>query len=474
MPARTTRLPRLEDHDLNTSTVRAQRRDGRVRHGRNGHLESQRLACLVHCERNVPGAPLRLAVPMGSKGREGMSVPRGRSSFSARAGRRVRVSVVRPLLLAAAIGVLWAARPRGPLLPLDLTAPLTVDRVERLLEAAAWVALVVLAALLLARSLQRGQADRNAPDLRTTTAKGGSPRQDPPAAAPTAAFATAARLTVSAWEAGQRADSGSADRRPARQSGGTLQHSSESRTSSEACAVESTQVLALGPLTITSADGSAPIVRAATAEFVAYLALHREGAARDELLEALWPDTDPKRSRQRLWQSVSEARRLLGPALDRERERYRLDRSRVTIDLDRFEALMAEAERAPPAARRTLLEQAFALVRGGVLAGADYPWAEGETRRLHARLVQLAERVGRERLGADDAAGALAAAERGLALEPFDEALWRLAMEAEARLGLRQALTRRYETLRGLLLERLGVEPERDTRILYRQLLAQP
>lgn len=46
-------------------------------------------------------------------------------------------------------------------------------------------------------------------------------------------------------------------------------------------------------------------------------------------------------------------------------------------------------------------------------------------------------------------------------------------MEAEAELGLRTAITERYEDLRCRLQERLGLEPARETRALYRTLLAQ-
>jgi DNA-binding SARP family transcriptional activator len=46
-------------------------------------------------------------------------------------------------------------------------------------------------------------------------------------------------------------------------------------------------------------------------------------------------------------------------------------------------------------------------------------------------------------------------------------------MEAEREMGLRLAVTARYENLRSLLAERLGLEPARETRILYRRLLGQ-
>jgi DNA-binding SARP family transcriptional activator len=46
-------------------------------------------------------------------------------------------------------------------------------------------------------------------------------------------------------------------------------------------------------------------------------------------------------------------------------------------------------------------------------------------------------------------------------------------MEAETALGLREAVAARYERLRALLDERLGLEPAQETRLLYRRLLAQ-
>jgi DNA-binding SARP family transcriptional activator len=55
----------------------------------------------------------------------------------------------------------------------------------------------------------------------------------------------------------------------------------------------------------------------------------------------------------------------------------------------------------------------------------------------------------------------------------LNEGFWRLALEAESALGLREAVGRRYEQLRRLLDERLGLTPARETRALYRRLLGQ-
>ena len=47
----------------------------------------------------------------------------------------------------------------------------------------------------------------------------------------------------------------------------------------------------------------------------------------------------------------------------------------------------------------------------------------------------------------------------------------RLTLQAEYSLGLRESITRRYDELTRSLDEQLGLEPARETRLVYRQLL---
>jgi two-component SAPR family response regulator len=203
------------------------------------------------------------------------------------------------------------------------------------------------------------------------------------------------------------------------------------------------------------------------------LALRREGAQRDEILEALWPGEDPERSRHSLYQAVRDARRLLGDAVASERDRYWLDRSRSRVDIDALRRLLDEASRADADHRLQLLENALALFRDEPLAGSDFRWAEGEVRRLRGAYIELLEEVGRANLEAGAGREALDAAERGLAVDVLNEGLWRLAMHAESELGLRDSVARRYEALRIMLDRRLVLEPARETRALYLKLLGQ-
>jgi len=96
-----------------------------------------------------------------------------------------------------------------------------------------------------------------------------------------------------------------------------------------------------------------------------------------------------------------------------------------------------------------------------------------EVRPLRSAHTELLERVGHARLVSGDAQGALQAARHGLALDAYNEGLWRLAMQAEGRLGLRDSIGQGYQQLRNLLGNELGLERERATRALYHELLGQ-
>jgi DNA-binding SARP family transcriptional activator len=231
-------------------------------------------------------------------------------------------------------------------------------------------------------------------------------------------------------------------------------------------------VLLLGQLELTGCNKKQPR-RQATTELIAYLATQRRRANRDELLEALWPADDPRRSAARFYQAVSEARKLLGDAFRRDRDTYALDRDQLRVDLDELDRLRSEAEARTGHERLPFLERALALFRGDPLIGIDALWASNEQRRLTALRADLLDRAGRVRLESGDAAGALAYADAAAALDTSNERPVQLAMEAEASLGRRDAVAELYERLRKELDVRFGLEPSRETKALYRRLLSQ-
>ena len=231
----------------------------------------------------------------------------------------------------------------------------------------------------------------------------------------------------------------------------------------------------LGPPAVAVARKRGRGLRGGTRELLCYLALRPGGAHRDQIIDALWPGETPEQARNRLWRAAADTRAQLGESsLRRDGEHYELNRNEVSVDVDRLDQALTElAIGEDDKSRLSLLERALALFSDEPLTGSDFLWAENEQRRLHAIRLDLFERTGRALLANGDAAGALARAEEGLVSEPYNEKLARLAMQAEAALGLRKAVIGRYEKLSEILEEQLGLQPHVETRRLYRQLLGQ-
>lgn len=367
--------------------------------------------------------------------------------------RSILLHLAGTLLIALTMAILWVLRPGLPSLPNSPTAQITIEQLEELLAFVGWVALII-AAILVAIG-PRDQEPEHVSDR---------PIRDIPRAAASpwrwnriGSTPARASLTVAVAPSGSPLHTPRADDAP-------IEHVPQPQL----------RMRLLGPPTLESAEGNVRAARSSTQEILTYLALHPRGAERDELTEAIWPGEDPRRTRQRLWQSTSEARKLVGDAFASNKGHYALDRTKVSVDADDLDRLRAAAkETATPADERRALERGLGLLRDEPLVGCDQLWSDAHAGRLRAIQAELLERLGRARLVTDDAQGALEAAELGLARDSLNEALWRLAMEAEANLGLRGAVRQRYERLRGQLDEQLGLEPESETRALLRELLGQ-
>jgi DNA-binding SARP family transcriptional activator len=385
--------------------------------------------------------------------------------------RRVAaVSGAAVLLLGLALA--WDIRPALPPFPRSFSAPLPTDTISGALDLAAWSAFVLLDLGLVWKVLQFAiRREPTRPELRLRRAF--AQHQTSSVGAARDWRAHAAPLAPPVLRLPSRRE---ADREPTAvspQQPALLEtHVTPVAPVADDVCDKRIGVLLLGPLELTGCKKKQPR-RQATAELIAYLAVLRRPASRDELLEALWPGDDPRRSADRFYQAASEARRLLGDSFLRERDTYALDRKLLQIDLDDLDRLRGEAEATTGEQQQASLERALALFRGQPLAGIDALWADAEVRRLHALQVELLQRVGRLCLDRGDATDALEASQQAHALDPSNEHPVQLAMEAEAALGRREAVLKRYEELRRDLDDRFGLEPSRDTKLLFRQLLSQ-
>lgn len=364
----------------------------------------------------------------------------------------------------AGLALLARYRPGLPDLPDSLSSPVTTIQLQQLAVVALWVLSALLLLVYLVRSIVALVAPASERPPATAHLYAATPRRR---ASAQVGFTGSSQPTFAPpFPLIPRGGSHPIDRHRDRQERRDQEPIRGGRRPAASIAL-------LGPVEITTAEPRSRGLRSKTQHLLVYLALHRNGETTDELAAAVLPGITDDRAKGRIWRAISEVRSELGDVITRTGDHYVLNRAAVAIDIDEFDLLTAQAKAERGRSREQLLERALALVRGQPLAGTDYPWAAADTRHLCANVIDLLHELGELRLAQGNPSGALAAAERALTFESDNESAQRLAMRAESALGLREALAKRYERLRRRLERRFGLEPEQETRSLYRHLLGQ-
>jgi DNA-binding SARP family transcriptional activator/tetratricopeptide (TPR) repeat protein len=195
---------------------------------------------------------------------------------------------------------------------------------------------------------------------------------------------------------------------------------------------------------------------------------------RGRLMAQLWSSQTEDTARHGLRQSLFELRGALAKvdvdAIYAENDGIGLDASRVVVDAVRFEKLIG---------RGTIvaLNEAISLYQGDLLDGfrveepAFEEWLRAERERLRARAVDAMKKLLAEHVRTRATDAAIHVAVRLLTFEPFDERVHRALMQLYADSGRPSSALRQYELCVDVLRRELGVEPETETRELYRRLL---
>jgi DNA-binding SARP family transcriptional activator len=223
-------------------------------------------------------------------------------------------------------------------------------------------------------------------------------------------------------------------------------------------------------------------LRTSARELLAYYLIHSDGATLEQAVEAMWPDTQLGRERERFWTALGNLRSVLRKAtgvtdlkaIQRDGGRYRVDPGVFAVDLWRFQQALATARRAQldPAVAAALADAGEAY--GGVLLdGAPYAWVEIPREDTRRRAVDALARLAELRQAAGDLEGALGALEQAVAADPVAEELYRRVMRLEAELGRLDAVKRTYRLLARRLAD-LDVDPDAETERLVADLLRRP
>ncbi len=240
---------------------------------------------------------------------------------------------------------------------------------------------------------------------------------------------------------------------------------------------------ALGPLEVVGDDGR-PVAIGGTKPraLLARLLIERgRPVGIERLADDLWAMSPPSSAAATLHAYVSRLRRVLPQgALVTEGSGYALRTEPGEVDCDHFEAGVQDGRRALAAddsvRAATLLGDALRLWRGPALPElADCDAGRAES----ARLQEIRLAAEEDRFEAELKAGrhddALADLEAAVKAEPLRERRWSLLMRALYRAGRQADALRRYQDLRLVLAEELGIDPSPElTRLEHAILVHDP
>jgi len=155
-------------------------------------------------------------------------------------------------------------------------------------------------------------------------------------------------------------------------------------------------------------------------QLVKMLALNGRAMPDDEVCDLLWPDAEPDVGRRRLRNVVARVR-AAGPLLARTEGMLALAPG-ISVDLTEFEGLAQTALRGGGAQRRERAQHALAHYRGEVLPGDRFEdWTTAPRERARNLAVRLLEVVIDEADAAGDVDDAIAAIERLVETDPYDD-----------------------------------------------------
>ncbi len=229
----------------------------------------------------------------------------------------------------------------------------------------------------------------------------------------------------------------------------------------------------LGTPQILQDDQPLTITRKKSRALLYYLAAHDTPLTREHLLAFFWPDRDRVSAQQVLRTTLHGLRKALGEALIVDEATLAIA-PEVNVDVRLFETHLQS-----PITDYQLLISTLQLYRGDFLSdfnlsdAADFDdWVVGQ--QEHYRRLAMRGYVALSKHHEDQGEYVLAldTLEQALKFDRLQEDLQRSALRLHYLAGDRTGAIRRYEALRKLLDEELGVPPMAETRALYDEIVS--
>jgi DNA-binding SARP family transcriptional activator len=203
---------------------------------------------------------------------------------------------------------------------------------------------------------------------------------------------------------------------------------------------------------------------------------------RAQLMDALWPEVDESHARKCLSTELWRIRSLL-KAGGLHPERLIIasrdgamfdDKAPHWLDVQAFERALATISNTPP--ERLIPQQVRALraavdlYRGEMLEGVYDDWCLLHREALATQYLRALEMLMRWHFAGGQWEAAIAYGQKLLAHDPLLEHIHRRIMRCYVELGIRSAAIRQYGSCVERLHRELGIEPMKETVILYRSI----
>ena len=197
---------------------------------------------------------------------------------------------------------------------------------------------------------------------------------------------------------------------------------------------------------------------------------------RGDLALVFWPDADTDQARSSFHTTLHRARGALGKDVITFQDDTYLVNPNLTVwcDARELETFTSQARVLPPGDARTedLLRKATLLYQGDFLPSLDAEWVVARREMLREMNVEALVGLGQAGWARSDFRGALDSYGAVLKVDPYREDVHRLVMQCYARLGEKTQVLNRFNELKKLLREELGIEPAKETRVLVESLLS--
>ncbi len=196
---------------------------------------------------------------------------------------------------------------------------------------------------------------------------------------------------------------------------------------------------------------------------LAYLLLHRDRElGRDSMAFTLWPDVPEEEARANLRRALYLLQRWLPQYSN---AWFFTNRRSIQWNTGApYSFDVAEYEAHEQAGR---LAEAASLYTGDLLEGVDEEWIDAERVRLRTKHLDVLRRLTGQLRDSGDISGAIAAAQKALAIDPWQETFVRELIQLRALSGDRAAAMREYRSFEEALKREMNAVPERQTTEVY-------